>query len=118
MARTVTTALSLSGTPGLPLTPETQKWLKVLVHSSAQNETSVAGVVWTDPDPGSIVGTKIGEFTGQQFEAELDGNGNAVLFVRVGDFGGYSLTTSDTPVVLVRNSTKTTGIIDATVTEE
>jgi hypothetical protein len=93
------------------------KYLKLLAHSSAQSATGVAGVVFQAPTGGAITGAEIGEFTGEAFEGTLEG-GKAVLKVPVADFGGTSLTTSDTPVALVRNSTNTTGIVSCTVIEE
>lgn len=91
--------------------------LKLLAHSGAQSDTGIAGVVFAAPSGSDITGAKIGEFTGKSFEGTLEG-GEAVLKVPVSDFGGSALTTSDTPVALVRNSTDTTGLIAATVIEE
>jgi hypothetical protein len=62
-------------------------------------------------------GAEIGEFTNQSFESSTEG-GLAILKVPVTAFGGSSLTTSDTPVVLVQTSTHTTGLIEATIIEE
>lgn len=98
--------------------PPTVKKLKLLAHSSAASASSVAGVVFSAPTGGAITGTtRYGEFTGKTFEASLE-SGQAVLKVPVTDFGGAALTTSDTPVALVRNSTNTTGIVSCTVIEE
>ena len=91
--------------------------LKVLVHSSAASATGVRGVVFNPPSGGQLTGTEIGEFTGQTFEASLE-SGQAVLKVLTSAFGGDNLTTSDAPVVLVRNDTNTTGLINATIIEE
>lgn len=94
------------------------KKLKLLAHADAQGDTGVAGAVWEAPTGSDITGpNKYGEFTGKTFEASLEG-GKAVLKVPVADFGGSALTTSDTPVALVRNATNTTGIISCTVIEE
>ncbi len=94
------------------------KKLKLLAHADAQGDSGVAGAVWSAPAGSNITGpTKYGEFTGATFEAALEG-GKAVLKVPVADFGGSALTTSDTPVALVRNATNTTGIISCTVIEE
>ena len=95
----------------------TVKKLKLLVHSDAQSDASIAGVVFAAPGGSDITGAKIGEFTGAAFEASLEG-GKAVLKVPVSDFSGTSLSTSDTPVALVRNTTDTTGLIAGTVIEE
>jgi hypothetical protein len=91
--------------------------LKLLAHSSAASATGVAGVVYAAPTGGNISGARIGEFTGKSFLGPLE-SGQAVLKVDVADFGGNSLTTSDTPVALVRNSTNTTGIVSCTVIQE
>ena len=90
--------------------------LRVATSASAAGATGVAGVVFAEPTGGAITGAEIGEFTGAAFEESLE-SGRAVLYVPVGDFGGGSLTTSSTPVVLVRNTTHTTGIVPATVVE-
>lgn len=95
----------------------TVKYLKLLTDSSAASDTGVAGTVFEAPTGGDIVGAAIGEFTGAAFEADLE-SGEAVLKVAVTEFGGSSLTTSDTPVALVRNTTYTTGLISGTVIEE
>lgn len=93
------------------------KYLKVLVSPEAQGDAGVAGVVFNEPSPGNIVGPKIGEFTGATFEAELE-SGQAVLKVPASDFVGTFLTTADTPVALLRNTSDTTGIIPCTIIEE
>lgn len=93
------------------------KKLKLKTTSSAASASSIAGVVFADPSGSDITGAKIGEFTGKAFESALEG-GEAVLKVPVADFGGGSLTTSDTTVALVRNGTHTTGIVICTVIEE
>lgn len=94
------------------------KKLKVLVHSAAQSDSGVAGAVFEAPDGSDITGAKIGEFTGKTFESSLEG-GLAVLKVPVADFGGSGLTTSDTPVVFLRNTTDgLSDIISATVIQE
>lgn len=103
---------------GGDLAPATTKYLKLLAHSSAASATSIAGVVFSAPTGGNITGTtRYGEFTGAAFEGTLE-SGQAVLKVAVADFGGSALTTSDTPVALVRNSTYTTGAVSCTVIEE
>lgn len=93
------------------------KKLKLLAHSSAASASSIAGVVFNAPSGSDITGTRIGEFTGAAFEASLE-SGQAVLKVAVSEFGGEALTTSDTPVALVRNATYTTGAVTASVIEE
>jgi hypothetical protein len=96
------------------------KYLKLLTHADAQSKTGVAGVVFAAPSGSDLTGAKIGEFTAQAFEATLEG-GEAVLLVPVADFGGGSLTTSDTPRVEVRyddaGTIKGTAIVPATVVE-
>lgn len=93
------------------------RYLKVLVDSAAVAATNISGVVFAAPSGSDITGAKIGEFTGESVEAALE-SGQAVLKVLVTDFGGESLTTSDTPVVLFRNTDYTTGLIQATVINE
>ncbi|MBN9461716.1 MAG: hypothetical protein J0H00_10895, partial [Burkholderiales bacterium] len=48
---------------------------------------------------GALTGAKIGEFSGQAFDGTAVG-GQARLRVAVSIFGGGSLTTSDTPVLI------------------
>jgi hypothetical protein len=91
------------------------KKLKLKTTSNAASATSIQGAVFASS--AGIAGAKIGEFTGKTFEASLE-SGEAVLKVPVADFGGTSLTTSDTPVATVRNTTHSTGIISCTVIEE
>lgn len=97
-------------------TTNTIRKLKLKVDASAAGATGISGVVWA-AQSGAIAGAEIGEFTGQTFEAVLEG-GQAVLKVPVSAFGGGSLTVSDTPVALVRNATNTSGIVSCTVIEE
>jgi hypothetical protein len=93
------------------------KLLKVLVHASAASATGVNGVVFAAPTGGTLAGAEIGEFTNKAFEGTLE-SGQAVLRVNVLEFGGSALTTSDLPVVIVRNTTHTTGIVQASIIEE
>ena len=90
--------------------------LKLKTHASAAGVSGVQGVVF-NYSGGSIAGSKIGEFTGATFESSLE-SGEAVLKVLGSAFGGGSLTTSDTPVALVKNATNTTGLITCTVVDE
>lgn len=94
----------------------TTKTLKVLVHPDAQSVSGVAGVVFEEPAGSDLTGAKIGEFTGATFEATLE-SGQAVLLVPVADFGGGSLTTSDTPMVYLQTSTEHSVLVQATVVE-
>ena len=94
----------------------TNLYLKLLAHSSAASATGVEGVVLNaDRD------TVIGEFTGQAFEASLEGSpGEAVLLIAAADItpDGGTLTTDDTPIVFAYNSTDgTVGEGSATVIE-
>lgn len=105
------------------------KKLKVLCHSSAASATGVKGAVFAVPTGTDLTGAKIGEFTGASFEASLEG-GQAVLKVAASGFGGGSLTTSDTPVVVFEGTTDagsslgnavsfgSVGVHEATVIEE
>lgn len=92
----------------------TVKYLKLLTHSAAASATSVEGWVVTDDNA-----TYIGYFSGQAFEASLE-SGEAVLKVATTDIDpdGALLTTSDTPLVVVRNTASGTTMCDATVIEE
>jgi hypothetical protein len=95
---------------------DTTKYLKLLAHSSAASATGVEGVVLN-----AARDTVIGEFTGQAFEATLEGSpGEAVLLIDVADItpDGDTLTTSDTPIVFAYNTTDgTVGEGSATVIE-
>lgn len=92
------------------------KYLKLLAHSGAASATDVEGVVLN-----AARDTVIGEFTGQAFEAALEGSpGEAVLLIDVADItpDGNTLTTSDTPIVFAYNATYgTVGEGSATVVE-
>jgi hypothetical protein len=94
----------------------TSKYVKLLAHSSAASATGVEGVVLN-----STRDTVIGEFTGQAFEASLEGSpGEAVLLIAVEDItpDGNTLTTADEPLVVAYNSTDgTVGLGSATVVE-
>lgn len=108
-----------SASPDLASDPEVVQYQAVPLYLTVRIDPSAAsatvdGVVFQAPTSPNIVGTYIGEFTGATFSAQLD-NGQAILQVALADFGGGSLTAQDTPVVLVRNATYTTGIVDATV---
>lgn len=91
--------------------------LRVEADPSAAGATGVAGSVFAAPDGSDMVGPKIGEFTGESFEAALV-DGKAVLKVLVSAFGGTGLLLADTPVVLLRNADYTTGFVSATVINE
>lgn len=104
-------------TPGGGFLPGPLRILKVQVHDNALGEFAVNGVVFQSPSVGNICGARIGEFTNFAFGSATE-NGFAVLRVPLSNFGGESLTPTDTPVVLVRNQTSTTGIIPASVVDE
>jgi hypothetical protein len=90
------------------------KYVKLLAHPSAASATGVEGVVLN-----STRDTVIGEFSGQAFEASLEG-GESVLLIDVTDItpDGSTLTTTDTPLVSAYNSTDgTVGLGSATVIE-
>ncbi len=76
-------------------------YVKLLAEASAASAASIEGVVLN-----STRDTVIGEFTGQTFEASLEG-GEAVLLIDVADItpNGSTLTTSDTPIVFAYNAT-------------
>jgi hypothetical protein len=93
-----TYALTLALIPGTAV-----KYLKLLAHSAAASATGVEGVVLN-----AARDTVIGEFTGQAFEASLEGSpGEAVLLIAANDItpDGATLTTSDAPIVFAYNST-------------
>jgi len=100
-----------------PVDSPTLKYLKILMNGSAASTSGVQGIVFQVPTGGNLTGTKIGEFTNKTFEASLENN-KAVLKVLTSDFGGGTLTVSDTPVALVKTSTKTSTIVSCTVIEE
>jgi hypothetical protein len=112
----VTNGTSQSNTSGYVVQFNPAKKLKVLLAADAAGAV-VNGIVFGAPTGSDITGTKIGEFVGATFSETLE-LGEAVLELDVTEFGGSSLTTSDTPVVLVRNSTNTSGIVEATIIEE
>jgi ABC-type enterobactin transport system permease subunit len=85
-------------------TTGSSKFLRVEVEPAAAGATAVDGAVFNPPAGGDIVGSKIGEFTGQSFSAVLV-SGKAVMTVPVAAFGGDALTITDTPVAFVRNGT-------------
>lgn len=89
--------------------------LKLLADAAAAGATDIEGVVLN-----AARDTVIGEFSGQAFEAALEG-GEAVLLIPVSEItpDGSTLTTSDTPLVAAYNSTYgTVGLGSATVIEE
>lgn len=89
--------------------------LKLLADAAAAGATDIEGVVLN-----AARDTVIGEFSGQAFEAALEG-GEAVLLIPVSEItpDGSTLTTSDTPLVAAYNSTHgTVGLGSATVIEE
>lgn len=75
--------------------------LKLLAHATAASAASIEGVVLN-----STRDTVIGEFSGQAFEAALEG-GEAVLLIPTSEItpDGSTLTTSDTPIVFAYNAT-------------
>jgi hypothetical protein len=89
------------------------KYLKILAHSNAASDTGITGHVFSADES-----SYIGKFTGAAFEASLE-SGDAVLKVAVTEFGGSSLTTSDTPKAFIYSSTDASiGPADCTVIEE
>lgn len=92
----------------------TTNFLKLLADASAASAASIEGVVLN-----AARDTVIGEFSGQAFEASLEG-GEAVLLIDVADItpDGSTLTTSDTPIVFAYNATESIiGPGSATVVE-
>lgn len=115
---TMTTDLTVSGATydadHPTITGGATTYLKLLAEASAASAASIEGVVLN-----ATRDTVIGEFTGQAFEASLEG-GEAVLLIDVADItpNGSTLTTSDTPLVFAYNATGSTiGPGSATVVE-
>lgn len=107
----------------------TTKYLKALLHPSAIGATDLEGIVYAAPSdsPLDVCGAEIGEFgVGSPQYTFVDGSGlspatdagYAVLKIPVTAFGGDALTTSDTPLLVVRNASYTSGLISCTVVEE
>lgn len=88
--------------------------VKILAPASAASASSIEGVVLN-----AARDTVIGEFSGQAFEASLEG-GEAVLKINASDItpDGDTLTTSDTPLVIAYNATHSTDLATAEVIEE
>ena len=93
------------------------KKIKVLLHPDATGDTGVAGVVFAAPPGSDITGAKIGEFSGQAFEATTE-SGQAVLKVPVSAFGGGALSVGASVRVYLRNSTDGSTMATGTVIEE
>lgn len=91
----------------------TTNYVKILAPAAAASAASIEGVVLN-----AARDTVIGEFTGQAFEAALEG-GEAVLLIDVADItpNGSTLTTSDAPLVVAYNTTYSTDLAAATVVE-
>lgn len=90
------------------------KKVKLLAVAAAASATGVEG--WVFNADGDAF---IGKFTAQAFEAALE-SGASVLKVAAADISpdGSTLSTSDTPLVVVRNTTNGTSMRSATVIEE
>ena len=88
-------------------------YVKLLAPAAAASAASIEGVVLN-----AARDTVVGEFTGQAFEAALEG-GEAVLLIPCADItpDGGDLTTSDTPLVVAYNTTHSTDLASATVVE-
>lgn len=93
--------------------PSTSYRIVAYVHRSAINETGCVGAVWERDVSSYIeVGTKLFEFTSEQFEASLVGN-KAVMYVPVPT--GIVVTNGQTVKMYIKNATKSTPIFDAFV---
>ena len=101
--------------PGVTLT----KYLKLLADSSAASATSVDVIAFSAPSGSNYITgtTRYGSATGKSFEATLE-SGNAVLKIPAADVGCSGLAASATVAALARNSTYTTGMVEATIIEE
>ena len=97
----------------------TTKYLKILADSSAASATGVEVVAYSAPSGSNYVTgtTRYGSTNGQAFEASLE-SGSAVLKVLASDVGCNSLAAATTVAALARNTTYTTGMVEATIIEE
>ena len=111
------TKLGLGGTAVGAFFLEPARSLRLQVEAAAASATDIVGVVFEAPDGSDITGNKVGEFTGEAFEATLESS-QAVIYVPTKVFGGEYLDTNQTPVALVKNGTYTTGIIQGTIVED
>lgn len=87
-----------------------QTKLKLLAHIDALGATAVKGAVFEAPAGGAMVGALIGEFTGAAFKSVSE-SGQAPLEIDVDDFGGTTLTTADTPVVVWEGTSSATSAL-------
>jgi hypothetical protein len=97
----------------------TTKYVKLLADSSAASATGVEVVVFNAPAGSNYVSgtTRYGSVNAQEFEASLE-SGNAVLKVLASDVGCDGLAAATTVAALARNTTYTTGMVEATIIEE
>lgn len=95
------------------------KYVKLLADSSAASAIGVEVVVFSAPSGSNYVTgtTRYGSASGKSFEASLE-SGNAVLKVPAEDVGCDGLAVSTTVAALARNTTYTTGMVEATIIEE
>lgn len=97
----------------------TTKYVKLLADSSAASATGIEVVVFNAPSGSNYVTgtTRYGSAASKSFEASLE-SGNAVLKVLASDVGCDGLAASTTVAALARNTTYTTGMVEATIIEE
>jgi hypothetical protein len=97
----------------------TTKYVKILADSPAASATGVEVVVYNAPAGSNYVTgtTRYGSVNAQEFEASLE-SGNAVLKVLASDVGCAGLAAATTVAALARNTTYTTGMVEATIIEE
>lgn len=105
--------------PYLAFGIQSTKYLKLLADSSAASATGVEVVVYSAPGGSNYVTgtTRYGSTNGQEFEASLE-SGSAVLKVLASDVDCNDLAASTTVAALARNTTYTTGMVEATIIEE
>ena len=97
----------------------TTKYVKILADSPAASATGVEVVVYSAPSGSNYITgtTRYGSVNAQEFEAALE-SGSAVLKVLATDVGCGSLAAATTVAALARNTTYTTGMVEATIIEE
>jgi hypothetical protein len=97
----------------------TTKYVKILTDSSAASATGVEVVVHSAPGGSNYITgtTRYGSVNAQEFEASLE-SGSAVLKVLASDVGCNGLAAATTVAALARNTTYTTGMVEATIIEE
>lgn len=101
--------------------PSTTLYAEILTRSEDDFGVALAGStgwivsVWTAPGVGQVVGTLLGQYTGQVFEGSLV-SGEARMRVNLGSAAGL-VTDGQSLRVVLTDGTRTTGVISATVAD-